>query len=107
MGARYVVLGAGRQGTAAAYDLVLNGQAERLVLADADPAAAKDALARLKKLLAGALRTRRTKLESARVDASKKGDLVRLLKGSDVALSALPYFLNPVAAAAAVAARVH
>lgn len=107
MGARYVVLGAGRQGTAAAYDLILNGQVERLVLADADPAAAKDALARLKKRLAAPLRSHRTRLESARVDASKKADLVRLIKGSDVALSALPYFLNPTAAAAAVAARAH
>jgi lysine 6-dehydrogenase len=35
MNYRYVVLGSGRQGTAAAYDLAKFGQAESLLMADA------------------------------------------------------------------------
>lgn len=107
MGARFVVLGAGRQGTAAAYDLVLNAQAERVLVADADSSKAREALARLRKLLAGPLRQRRTRLDAARLDATRRSELVRALKGADAVLSALPYPLNPGVAAAAVAARAH
>ncbi len=40
---KYVVLGAGRQGTAAAYDLAMRGSAESIVLADLDLNTAENA----------------------------------------------------------------
>ena len=44
---RYVVLGSGRQGTAAAYDLARFGDASRVVMADARLDAAREAAARV------------------------------------------------------------
>ena len=41
MNIRYVVLGAGRQGVAAAYDMALHGDAQAVTLADVDMAAAQ------------------------------------------------------------------
>ena len=38
---RYVILGSGRQGTAAAYDLARFGDAERVVMADVHMDAAR------------------------------------------------------------------
>lgn len=107
MGYRYAILGSGRQGTAAAYDLILNGGAERVLLADAHEDAAKAAAARLKKLLAGPIRTRGVRILTARLHGDKRADLLKVLKGSEAALSALPYYLNPGAAAAALESRVH
>jgi lysine 6-dehydrogenase len=47
----YVVIGAGRQGTAAAYDLMRWGEAERVVLADADADVAQASAGRVNKAL--------------------------------------------------------
>lgn len=47
----YIVLGAGRQGTAAAYDLAKNGAARSILLVDCDLDIAKQAKARLKELV--------------------------------------------------------
>ena len=46
----YVILGSGRQGTAAAYDMIRWGEAERVVLADADLHTAKMAAERVNQL---------------------------------------------------------
>jgi lysine 6-dehydrogenase len=43
MAFRYAILGAGRQGTAAAYDLALRGDASQVILADQNPEAARKA----------------------------------------------------------------
>ena len=50
-GFRYVVLGSGRQGTAAAYDLARFGDAARVVMADARLDIARKAAARVNDLL--------------------------------------------------------
>jgi lysine 6-dehydrogenase len=47
MAFRYVILGSGRQGTAAAYDLSSFGDASRVVMADARLDAAREAAARV------------------------------------------------------------
>jgi len=44
---KYGVLGAGRQGTAAAYDLAVRGEAASIVLADVDQGRAEAAAARV------------------------------------------------------------
>jgi hypothetical protein len=47
MGYRYAIIGCGRQGTAAAYDLVKFGRADEVVLGDADRGRARRAAARV------------------------------------------------------------
>ncbi len=101
----YVVLGAGRQGVAAAYDMVRFGQAARIALSDGDLPQARAGVARLKKLLAADLSRRKTRLLAVRVDGRRRSALKKLLAGQSAVLSTLPYDLNPVAAEAAVAAK--
>src|SRR3972149_1585413 len=50
---RYGVLGAGRQGTAAAYDLVARGEAASVILADADAGRAAAAAERVNRPTGG------------------------------------------------------
>ncbi len=88
MSPRYVILGAGRQGTAAAYDLARFGPAARVVLADARLDTARQASARVNDLLG------RDVAEPRTVDASDPGSLGSVLAGADVALSAVPYAFN-------------
>lgn len=85
---RYVIIGSGRQGTAAAYDLARQGQASRIVLADARLEVARQAAARVNDLAGRAV------VEPATVDASDRDSVRRLLSGAEVALSAVPYFFN-------------
>jgi lysine 6-dehydrogenase len=51
VGYRYVVVGAGRQGVAAAYDLARHGEAEQITLVDRDVAVARAGAERLNRLL--------------------------------------------------------
>ena len=97
----HAVLGAGRQGIAAAADLLLFGDASRLLLADADLTAAERVARRLD-ALAG-----RCVTEPIGFDATDPGSLRRVLEPADAVLSALPYQLNPLVARAAVEARAH
>ncbi len=85
---RYVIVGSGRQGTAAAYDLARHGEASRIVLADARLEVAREAATRVNDLVG------RSVAEPATVDASDRDSLRRVLSGAEVALSAVPYYLN-------------
>jgi lysine 6-dehydrogenase len=97
----YIILGAGRQGTAAAYDLAVHGAAGRILLADADIEAARLAARRVN-LLAG------WEAASARLlDVSDSSGLHALLEQGQVALSAVPYYFNLEITRAAIAAGVH
>ena len=98
---RYVVLGAGRQGTAAGYDLARHGQASQVVMADADPVQAERSAARINALLG------REVAIPATVDARDEDALTALLAPADGALSAVPYFFNLGITRAAIAARTH
>jgi lysine 6-dehydrogenase len=93
---KYAVIGAGRQGTAAAYDLALFGDAEEIRLLDADGAAARQAAARIDRLAGRAVATART------VDVRDRAALVAALRGVNAALSGVPYFFNVGVARAAV-----
>lgn len=88
MAFKYAVLGAGRQGTAAAYDLARWGDAERVILADYDLEVARHAAARVNALLGVEI------VEPVRADATNPGDIGRLLRGVDAYLSAVPYVYN-------------
>jgi lysine 6-dehydrogenase len=103
----YLILGAGKQGVAAAYDAIKFGAARRVVLADGAAAAARAGVQKLEKLLGPLLSPQKTILKSAVFDARKKSALGALMKGHQALLSAVPYYLNPVIAEAAIAARVN
>jgi lysine 6-dehydrogenase len=81
---RYAVFGAGRQGTAAMYDLVANCEASEVRVFEPDEARAKAAQARLAKLLG--TRARSLKFSST----AAPSDLERC----DVVLSCAPYRVN-------------
>lgn len=99
MGYRYAVVGAGRQGTAAAYDLAVHGDADEVVLADVSLSAAKAAAKRVNALTDGNLAT------AAKVDVTRSDSVLRVLRGADVFVSAVPFQFNLALARLAVRAK--
>lgn len=98
---RYGVIGAGRQGTAAAYDLLLRGDAASVVLADRDPAAAGAAAARVNDLCESG------SASWAVVDVRDPRAVVEFLEPLDAALGAVSYRFNEAISEAAIQARTH
>jgi lysine 6-dehydrogenase len=99
MGFVYGVVGAGRQGTAAAYDMARFGDASAVRIADLDEGAARAAAERVNRLIGDHLAT------PHRVDVTDHAALVSFLEPVDAFLSAVPYWLNPGVTRAAIAAR--
>ncbi|MBO9369609.1 MAG: saccharopine dehydrogenase NADP-binding domain-containing protein [Chloroflexi bacterium] len=95
----YAVLGAGRQGTAAAYDMARWGNARRIIMADRDMEAARRAADRVNRMVGAAI------AEPARVDVTDLDAVEELLRGVDAALSAVPYIYNLGITQAAIRAR--
>jgi len=95
----YAVLGSGRQGTAAAYDMAKFGNARKVILGDVNLRLAKDAARRVNFLC------RRRVAEGVRVNVTRYNELVRFLKGTQAFLSAVPYYYNLGIAKAAIQAR--
>jgi lysine 6-dehydrogenase len=98
---RYGIVGAGRQGTAAAYDLIVRGEAASVVLADIDLALARKAAERVNRL------TKSERTSAARVDAADRRSLVEFLSPLDAFLSSASYRLNLGVSAAALEAGTH
>jgi lysine 6-dehydrogenase len=107
IGYSYAILGAGKQGVAAAYDVIRFGQAARVTLADTSLSFAREAVRKLKRLTVTDLSKNNIVLMAVSLDARKESELRHLLQGHDAVLSALPYYLNPAVARAAIAERVH
>jgi len=84
----YAILGSGRQGTAAAYDLARFGDAQKIIMADIQEEAALQAAERINTL------TGREVAVAQQLDVSDRGALAQTLQGVNVALSAVPYFFN-------------
>lgn len=89
---RYVVLGSGRQGTAAAYDLALRGGAGEIILGDASDNRAREAAGWIEARLPGAARA--VQLTPTPVDCENGEAVLTLLRGANAAISALPYRYN-------------
>ncbi|MEW6249519.1 MAG: saccharopine dehydrogenase C-terminal domain-containing protein [Planctomycetota bacterium] len=100
MAYRYVVLGAGRQGAALAYDLARHGEAAQVLLADMDAETAEAAARRVGDLVAD----RAACLGSAVCDVSDPESVAPLLSGADVVVSAAPYRFNVTLTDLAIAA---
>ena len=84
----YLIIGAGKQGTAAAYDLAKFGDAKKILFADMDEDAAARAASRINRLVG------REVASSSHAEASDLSQLASLMDGIDVALSAVPYYFN-------------
>lgn len=88
MGFRYLLLGAGRQGVAAAYDLGRFGQADRIVVGDVNGEVATLAAARLNRLLGRDIATPLT------VDASDREAVAAAFRDVDGCLNSVHFGLN-------------
>lgn len=99
VGYKYAIIGSGRQGTAAAYDLAVKGDADSVVLADVDATVAKNSANRVNTLSGG------TAAKPAKVDVTKRASVLSLLKGVDAFISAVPYRFNLQLSHWAVAAK--
>lgn len=100
MGYRYAIIGAGRQGTAAAFDLAKFGEADFLLLADQSQAVAERA-ARVNRLIG------REVAQAAQVDVQDIDAVVGLLTVNEIGVfvSGVPYFYNMGLARAAIRAQ--
>ena len=98
---RYGILGAGRQGTAAAFDLIVRGEAASVVLADIAPASARQAAERVNRL------ARSERASAARVDATDWPALAEFLSSLDAFVSSASYRLNVGVSEAAIDAGTH
>lgn len=101
MGYRYTVIGAGRQGIAAAYDLALHGAAERIVLADLSAEAAERGAERLNALVTRPVAT------PATLNASDHRAVGEVLRSSHGLLSAVPFSYNETLTQLAIQTRTH
>jgi lysine 6-dehydrogenase len=90
MAHRYAIIGSGRQGTAAAYDLVRFGEADAILMADLNLPQAEAAAERVNELISEA------NASAATVDAGSEESIVSLLRDHkiDVLISATPYGFN-------------
>jgi len=84
----YAVLGAGRQGTASAYDMARWGEAKRVLLADRDLEIAKRAARRVNQLIGSEI------AEAVQVEVTDTAALERVLTDVDAFVSAVPYYFN-------------
>ena len=95
---RILIIGAGRMGLGAAYDLAHNsGGVDRVTVADVD-----EARARAVAETVGAGR-----VGAARLDVADAARVVELMRGHDAAVSCVPYFHNLGLARAALQARTN
>ncbi|HEV8263698.1 MAG TPA: saccharopine dehydrogenase C-terminal domain-containing protein [Gemmatimonadales bacterium] len=94
---RMLVLGAGLQGCACAYDLLQQPGVERVTLADL----------RTGRLPPFLKKKGGKRLALARLDVKQTPRLRRVMRGHDAVLNALPYYFNYPVAKAAVAAGLH
>ena len=99
----YAVIGAGMQGTAAAYDLAKFGDAEVVFLCDSDLKKAMSAAKRVRNLLGEG----HAHVQAKQVAADNPYALITPLKDVNSCLSAAPYYLNRGIAQACLNARVH
>lgn len=95
---RFLVLGAGYQGFAAALDLARAPDVEEVVIADVDGNRARKAAERL----SGS----RAAVRAEVLDVANEPRLSDKLRGYDVVISAVPYFLNLTLTRAAIEAGV-
>ncbi len=98
---KLLVIGSGMMGSAAAYDMSRQADVVSVTLADSNLKRAREVAARINHIQGD------KKLKAVALDASSESVALRLMKGHDAALSAVPYRLNLGLAKAAIEARCH
>jgi lysine 6-dehydrogenase len=98
---KFLVVGAGMMGSAAAYDMARQPDVHSVTLADADLRRAREVAARINHIHGD------RKVKAILLDASNEKSAAHAMKGHDATLSAVPYFLNLGLAKAALEARCH
>jgi len=101
MSLRYAIFGAGRQGTASAYELIAYGDASQVILLDKDEKAAASAANRVNKLTESRIAVGR------RIDAQDRDDVEKVLEDTDGCISAIPYTHNLKITEAAIETNTH
>jgi lysine 6-dehydrogenase len=101
MSTSYAILGAGMQGTSAAYDLARYADAGTILFGDNDPVHAAKAADRVNRLAGREL------CKAQKVNALDPADLAKFLHGCDVVLSCVPYWMHPHVAPVAIATKTH
>jgi lysine 6-dehydrogenase len=99
MSITYAVLGGGRQGTAAAYDMAKFGDAEHVLIGDISLDAAQKSAGRVNQLIG------REIAQAHQVDVTNQDRLRAFLENVDSFLSAVPYWHNPYITRAAIEAK--
>lgn len=94
---RFLVIGAGMQARAVAYDLVRQKDVAEVRITDIDP----ERLQALKRAL------RSKKVRTLVADGADRQRMTELMEPCEVAVSCVPYFFNLGLARAAIAARTH
>jgi lysine 6-dehydrogenase len=97
----YVILGAGRQGTASAYELIVNGDASLVTMLDKDEQAARSAAARVNEL------TESRTAVGRKIDVKDRNEVQKALEEPDGCLSAVPYPHNLEITEAAINTKTH
>ena len=95
----YAVLGGGRQGIAAAYDMARFGDANKVLIADMSLEVATRAAERVNKL------TGQEIVEAHQLDVTHREALFDFLRNVDSFLSAVPYWFNPAITEIAIEAK--
>lgn len=101
MGIQYAVIGAGRQGTASAYDLAVHRNASRILMIDNSREAAESSASRINNL------TGRKMAESLKLDVQNRRELDKCLQDIDGFISAVPYRFNLRLTESAILTRTH
>ncbi|MHA2167599.1 MAG: saccharopine dehydrogenase family protein, partial [Candidatus Hodarchaeales archaeon] len=100
-GRNFAVLGSGRQGTAAAYDLAKFGNVDSIIIGDIDEKLAQQAATRVNELLNIDL------VRANRVDVTNEGQLTAFLKEIGTVISAVPYYYNLQITKVAIASKTN
>jgi lysine 6-dehydrogenase len=94
---KILILGSGRMGLGAAFDLAHNSPADAVTVADIDLERARAVVATVNS----------PKLAAAQIDVANHADVVELMRGHDAAISCVVYHHNLQLAKAAIEARVN
>jgi len=84
------ILGVGRQGSAAAYDIILHSKPKYLLLLDNNADSIKKCIEKITKI-----KDCKTKIDCEIIDLNNKETLSNFLEKVDIMLSAVPYQYNP------------
>ena len=85
------ILGTGKQGTAAAYDLLLYSKPKKMILLDSEEKSLKNCLNKIE-----SVKSSNTEIIFQKIDLNNRIELVNILSNYDIMLSAVPYTFNPM-----------